>query len=353
MMKINYIIPALTEYTLLPDDTLNQIFPENLLKILKYSDKNEATHATKMPWLSLLLDHIHSDQDIPYVFLRLAYENPTFFNPKSQNIWLCADPVHIQILHDQLVLVDEKYLDLTEAESEEIVIALNDFLKNDGIQVHMTSPSHFYFELESDDLLKDCITTPLHHVVGRHIEHFLPQGEKAQYWRKLFNEIQMFLHTLPLNEAREAAGKLPINGLWFWGNALHSSFSPSIVTQRSTVFCRNPFLLGLKKLAPHLDIQLLPSALDTTILSSINEEIFIVLDDLIPFLHYQDIESYRDTILALDQHYFSPTWNLFKNQQIQNIKMIFPSMTRTVTYSLSSLNLYKFWRRTKTLTQFL
>lgn len=351
-MKITYFIFGLAEHVLLPDDTLNDIKPENLTKILKYSTKNNNPTLSNLTWLSHFIEQTENIP-FPYAFSRLAYENPAFFDPKIQQTWLCADPVHIQINHDQLILVDKTYLDLTYEESLSIQTALNTFLKPDGIQFFMTDPAHWYLTIENKTYLAGLETTPLQHVVGRHIESFLPTGAHAQYWRKLFNEIQMFLFNLPLNEQREANGKLPINSLWFWGQSESTSLHISPYHKNSTIYSDNIFLHGIKNLTHQLDVQPLAETLNETILNSQNENIYITLEALVPFLHYQDLEAYRQTLLAFDTAFFAPTVTLLQNRKIQQVEVIFLDKTRSLHYCLLPSYLYKFWRRSKTLPQFL
>jgi hypothetical protein len=45
----------------------------------------------------------------------------------------------------------------------------------------------------------------------------LPAAARARLVRRLQNEVQMFLHTHPLNEDREQAGALPVNSFWLDG----------------------------------------------------------------------------------------------------------------------------------------
>jgi hypothetical protein len=60
-------------------------------------------------------------------------------------------------------------------------------------------------------------TTPLDQVDGRLPTPFLPRGEEAPTWVRLLHEVQMALHEHPINQARAATGRLPINSLWPWG----------------------------------------------------------------------------------------------------------------------------------------
>ena len=54
-------------------------------------------------------------------------------------------------------------------------------------------------------------------LLGSDIREALPHGAGASDLRRLGAEIEMWLHQLPLNESRTAAGKPRLSGLWIWG----------------------------------------------------------------------------------------------------------------------------------------
>src|SRR5215472_14236819 len=51
------------------------------------------------------------------------------------------------------------------------------------------------------------------------LDQLMPSGTAAAPLRRLLAEIEMWLHALPLNEARRSRGHLPITALWPWGAA--------------------------------------------------------------------------------------------------------------------------------------
>jgi hypothetical protein len=63
----------------------------------------------------------------------------------------------------------------------------------------------------------DCWTQPPDAVVGHDVHDFMPAGRDGAWVRSLANEIQMLLHEHPVNQRRERAGQLPVNGWWLWG----------------------------------------------------------------------------------------------------------------------------------------
>ena len=48
----------------------------------------------------------------------------------------------------------------------------------------------------------------------------LPQSRGKLSWKSIQNEAQMLFHSHAINDAREVAGKLTVNGLWFWGEGV-------------------------------------------------------------------------------------------------------------------------------------
>ncbi len=59
--------------------------------------------------------------------------------------------------------------------------------------------------------------TPPHDISTLSIEDYLPRGEGAEILQELANSAQMILHDHPVNNTRVAAGKVPANSIWLWG----------------------------------------------------------------------------------------------------------------------------------------
>jgi len=89
-----------------------------------------------------------------------------------------------------------------------------------GMEFFAPHPQRWYVRLDRLSLMR---TTPLSQVIGGDVRKALPLGEDAAHWHQVFNEIQMLLHTHPLNEAREARGEPAINSVWFWGGGCSES----------------------------------------------------------------------------------------------------------------------------------
>ena len=60
-------------------------------------------------------------------------------------------------------------------------------------------------------------TTPPHDILTRPIKDYLPKGDGDAMLREIMAESWKILKNLPINNERRAAGKMPANSLWFWG----------------------------------------------------------------------------------------------------------------------------------------
>ena len=63
------------------------------------------------------------------------------------------------------------------------------------------------------------------------LEVFLPQGSDLKRWQTLLTELQMLLHTHPINQARTARGARPINSFWLDQNARAEQIPTELLTQ--------------------------------------------------------------------------------------------------------------------------
>lgn len=129
---------------------------------------------------------------------------------------LCADPVFMRGGVDSVVL-DTQPPQLTDEESEALLRALNAHLAQDGLVLKAFHSQRWYLYRLDDSFIRDLpVTTPLSEAGVGNVFPYLPQSDD-KYWAQLFNEIQMLLHTQPVNQQREAAGLPPVNGVWLWG----------------------------------------------------------------------------------------------------------------------------------------
>jgi hypothetical protein len=126
---------------------------------------------------------------------------------------IAADPVLFAADRDDVVLV-QRVDDLTGAESAALIELLNRHFGADDLHFIAARPAAWFARCAHAPALA---TTPFDAAVLHGIFPFLPTGADAGTWQRWQNEISMLLHEHPVNDAREAARKAPVTGIWFSG----------------------------------------------------------------------------------------------------------------------------------------
>jgi hypothetical protein len=128
--------------------------------------------------------------------------------------WGLLTPVHCRVGSDGVHLADPAALALDDADSRTLFDAVRPLFESEGCAMVWGAVLRWY---AAHDSLQGLATASLDRVIGRNLDAWLPRQPDARRWRRLQNEAQMLLHALPLNEAREAAGALPVNSCWLSG----------------------------------------------------------------------------------------------------------------------------------------
>lgn len=128
--------------------------------------------------------------------------------------WGQLTPVHWHVGRDEIVLTDPDALQLGEADSRALLESVRELFESEGFALAWGAPLRWYAAHES---LVDLPTASLDRVVGRNVDRWMPEGPQARLLRRLQNEVQMLLHSHPVNQAREARGALAVNSFWLSG----------------------------------------------------------------------------------------------------------------------------------------
>ena len=171
--------------------------------------------------------------------------------------WLCADPAYVRSEATGARLMAWPMGDLSDAEAEALAGMLRSLLSDAGA-LQADTATDWCVRLTGDRPLAS-FTSP-DDALGASLIDVLPEGEAGRPWRRLFNELQVALHAHPVNAARAAAGKLPVNALWFWGAG---SLPDSVDTRLAVVASTDDVVRGLAKLAGAVRVEPLPDALES------------------------------------------------------------------------------------------
>ncbi|HVO88516.1 MAG TPA: hypothetical protein VMV45_08240 [Casimicrobiaceae bacterium] len=134
---------------------------------------------------------------------------------------LYADPVTLAL--GESVSIEGRVADLQADEVQAITDVLNTHFAEDELALSASRPDAWFATLPR---APDATLTPLAAAVRRPLLPRLPQGPEGKRWQRWGDEIQMLLHDHPVNRARDAAGRAPIGGIWFWGAGTWPSASP-------------------------------------------------------------------------------------------------------------------------------
>jgi hypothetical protein len=219
--------------------------------------------------------------------------------------WLRADPVHLRIHADRMVLADASRFTITANEAGQLVDTLNAHFAQSDITFFAARPECWYARVARAPRLR---TTPTAEVAGRDIEPCLPKGEEQARWRGVFNEAQMLLHEHPCNEHREQRGELPVNSLWFWGAGTDSQ--PRARVRYDTVWSDDPVARGLA-LASRISSRPLPDHCTDFIKRAgsagfSRDSLHLLVLPPLPGAAYGDAAAWCEAVLRIERDWFAP-----------------------------------------------
>jgi hypothetical protein len=157
--------------------------------------------------------------------------------------WLRADPAWLRadLASGRMMACGE--LGLSVAEVDSLLKPLKPIFGDEGFPISAPVPQRWYLAMPAEMQLPPLACPD--DVLGDDLHPHLPQGDAGRRWRRLLSESQILLHNHPLNAERIAAGKPPVNSLWFWGGGV----LPDHVQVGATVYSDDSLAAGLCKLA--------------------------------------------------------------------------------------------------------
>jgi len=144
--------------------------------------------------------------------------------PGASGYWLLAEPVHLQLGHDDVSL-GSCLGALPAPENATLLATLNTHFAPEEWSFSAAASGRWYLRTPKAPALQ---THPPRLAWQRPVRFFLPAGDSGRTWHRALTEIQMLLHEHPANRDREARGAPPVNSLWFWGGGQYSSPKPAI-----------------------------------------------------------------------------------------------------------------------------
>lgn len=246
---------------------------------------------------------------------------------EAEPLW-CLDPVHIQIDRDEAVLLANESLNLNEQHALELIHDLNKHFEQDGLRIHYHNAHQWL--LTGDIELK---TNSLNDVLFRNIVDYQPTGKDTNKWRTLINEVQMLLHSHPVNEQRTMQGELTINSLWIWGGGKIDG----VTSDKNIVFSDNSLVKDAVKIAGASHAAL-PDHLDHKYF--INNNVLMIFTDQVGAVRQNDVFGWLEYLKQFDQDVLAPILSLLQKGDINKVTIV----SDTISFVMTKKELHRYFR---------
>jgi len=257
----------------------------------------------------------------------------------GEAFWARADPVHLRLMRDRLILVPAAAFSISAAEASTLCEALDRHFP--ALSFHPVQAGRWCLRLPS--AMNFSSENPID-LAGREVALAMPEAGHP-----LVNEAQMLLHAQPLNEAREARGEPPVNSLWLWGAGRAPQVPPS---PWQSVSADDPLVLGLARAAGTRYRPLPPSAAAWLERAPGEGRHLIVLDALrAPLALSQHAEGCA-MLEALERDWFAPLLGALREGRVGMVSVHVPDGGERASFETIRGDLRRFWRRPRSLEHY-
>ncbi|MEQ1518546.1 MAG: hypothetical protein ABL931_18855, partial [Usitatibacteraceae bacterium] len=232
--------------------------------------------------------------------------------------WMFAEPAHFQADRDTLNLLPGAQLDVTNEEAARLIGALNENFSDRELVFSRGASGQWYVSCQAEELPQ---TTSLRSAQRGALFEKLPQSRGKLSWKSIQNEAQMLFHTHPVNAARESAGKLTVNGVWFWGEGVLPRTSPGQATIFGAVFAETPLPTGLGKWNGARTDPLGAFAVDALNPATRHA---LVIETLLHAHERGDVHSWLEAASGLEQQVFAPLLRSLHSGAIDQLTLNLP-----------------------------
>ncbi|MFK7858693.1 MAG: hypothetical protein AB8B64_07730 [Granulosicoccus sp.] len=227
-----------------------------------------------------------------------------------------ADPISLKADRDSATLISPEQLLLTQEESVELILALNEFVAEDGLTFFSRDPVEWYMSGKSASALD---SYPPSFLANRNASTFLPDGDGAATWRRLMTEIQMLLHAHPVNREREQRGLMPVNSVWFWGGA---PLPPTGAQKSGIILFADDRQARL--LARHLGVTCMPLPNFTSALNDLPQGNDIVVLDLSVFHAWlnKEPDQFERELARINEQWLPPLCRHVSSGELERVQLL-------------------------------
>lgn len=253
--------------------------------------------------------------------------------------WLRADPVHLRLHHDGLILLAPETLEIAGDETHELTGALNRQFEAEGFVFNAPHPRRWYLKMPQAPKIR---TVTLKQAMGRDVNRLLPEGEERLRWHRIFNEVQMLLHAHPVNSTREDRGVAVVNSLWFWGGGT----LPAVVSSTfDATQGDDPLAVGLARLAGIISTPLPGGGA----FAAGNNTLVDLRDAEREFMR-GNVAGWRNALETLETRWFAPIFDGLRSGRIGKAVIATVADGHRHEWSVMRSARWQIWRRPRPLT---
>jgi hypothetical protein len=237
-------------------------------------------------------------------------------NDAPLSAWLRADPAFVRPdINGARLIASGDALRLDQAEADQFVSVLRPLFGDSGMPIDAPRPARWYLRLPRESKLPSMASPD--EALGADLFDHLPEGQEGRRWRALLSEAQVALHQHPLNAVRAAAGKPPVNSLWFWGGGV----LPDHVTTAHTRVLSNEITLRALAKAANAQGADLPTGIEAGGLV--------------------DLRALRD-VRALDTYWLQPAVHAVRSGALPSLHL---DCEDGAQFTLLRKHRWRFWRK--------
>jgi hypothetical protein len=286
------------------------------------------------PWLTRWLGRPDVAPYAPATVVAAALSSPT---RATATAWL-ATPVHL------IAGLTNLHLDrrgLLRLPAEDLASCAQDFNRTFGDpDLHLEPLPNGEFLLRGPADWNAVTTEPARALVTD-LGSSLPRGNAATALKRLGAELEMWLHSHPLNDARRRRGEIPVSTLWLWGGGSLESLKSARAPLTDLACGTDPYLAGLWHLqgAP---TRAVPDRFGDLLSDSKSERATLVLE-ITPRLQANPNWTVFEALVDLDRLYLSPALAALGARALETVLLVVNDME----VRLRRGDRLKFWRRSR------
>lgn len=251
------------------------------------------------------------------------------------DVWI-ATPLHWQAGLTTVHLPADGLLRLAPEEAEAWAQAFAQFFGSVGLGLVPTGSAGFLLRgLGDEDEQRLAAETVAPSMLRRlPLAQAQPTGPGSRRLRALMAEIELWLHTAPLNLARRERGEPPISSLWLWGGGVPPRDPPlrrAGTCRWDRVFGDEASVRALGRLAD-VPIDAVPDSVEA-LLELADASVCVVVDSGAFGVHAEDA-------WALDRRCLAPASQALADGRLARLTLVGPERAVAVRAS----DRYRFWR---------